>query len=121
MTFELFAPGVHRNPRETSWFATIASPRIVFSLPCAQWFTSQAVNRVQFLWDRETRRMAFRPTETGGYKLAIKRSQACVSAKAFLKHIGNPPRGRYTAKVSDDGSQLEVKLGAAQKELRGKE
>jgi len=112
MTWEVFKPRMHRNPRDTYPFVTIdageKNPRINFSLPCAKWLKSKNATRLEYLWDSERRRIAFRPTTEGGYALSIRKSQASVSGKSFLRHIGNPPPGRYPAILGDEMIEVDI-------------
>lgn len=110
--FELFIGRRHRHPRETKPFISIykgISPRISFSLPCMLWFSQRNTKKVEYLWDAEAKKIAFRPSE-GGYRLHIGKTQAYVSARLFLEHIGNPNPGRYDSILDDDNDMIIVQI-----------
>ena len=112
MEYEVFEKAIHRHKRETKLFVTIykgTSPQIGFSLPCAMWFEKQDAKKVQYLWNSETKTMAFSPAPNG-YALHIKKTQAYVSAKLFLEYIGNPLAGRYKATIDDSKKMIIVPL-----------
>ncbi len=110
MSFEIFIKGEHHNKREMKFFITISGhKRIFFSLPCAIWFSSMNAKKVEYLWDADTKTVAFRPA-ANGYSLNIGETQAHVSATLFLDYIGRPTPGRYTAIVNDEQNMIVVQM-----------
>jgi hypothetical protein len=75
--------------------------RIAFSYPLTLWIRDNGVTKVDYLFDYENGEIAFQPSYDGYTVHRLQRSQAYVSGKTFLLHIGNPPPGRYPAVIKD--------------------
>ena len=102
MTFEIFQRGRHYHQRETIPFVSVyRGTRITFSKPCADFFAG--VSYVLFLYDKEDRKVAFKPTtkDGGGYVFHLGKGQAYVSARSLLEKLGIKDALRIPALLED--------------------
>jgi len=113
MAYESFVKSIHRNMRTSGTFITISNDRkrIYFSYLIAKWIASNNVKAFEFLFDRENQRIAFSPASVNAYNIRfVCRSQAYVTAMAFVKHIGNPPPGRYAAEIDEENKLIVAEI-----------
>ena len=113
MAFEFFQKTKHRAKRTDVSFVTIAkdATRICFSYQLTDWLTSKEVKSLDFLFDSEENKIAFSPGKENSYCVQVpQRSQSYVSARVFLKFIGSPLPGRYSAEIDREKNMIVVNL-----------
>ncbi|HEY3972340.1 MAG TPA: hypothetical protein VGM18_05000 [Candidatus Sulfotelmatobacter sp.] len=117
MTYEIFERPKTRS-RGGPALSITPDGRIVLNSTASHLAKSVGVGAVQFLWDRNKRKIALLAADEGekdSYKLSFTRadSQASCTARRFLRSIGwkSKRRERLNATWNAERKLLEVSLG----------
>jgi hypothetical protein len=120
MPFELFE---RKTSRVTSPAITLSPEgRIGVNSAATELFMRDNVEFVYILWDRETRRMAIRPTmrkDARAFRITYNKnkSSAAIAAKSFMDHIGYNYSDRQTyAAEWDEKEGMIIELPAERME-----
>ena len=114
MALEKFEKRRHKNRRTNGTFITINKDltRISFSYNLTTWLSKNNIENVDFLFDVEEGKIAFKSACETAYTIQCRqRSQASVSARVFLASLGlNEPR-RIEATIDDEEKMIVAVVG----------
>lgn len=114
MALEKFEKRRHKNRRACGTFITINKDltRIAFNYNLTAWMSKNNIENVDFLFDVEEGKIAFRAAGETAYTVQCKqRSQAYVSARTFLASIGLTDPGRFEATTDDEEKMIVAVVG----------